>query len=238
MTTISHADTLELLEKLRNILIAVSTGTAPGTGGSQPYQELHSNLTYELRSLGLDNPIPYEDLAEWRGKWSSGDLPSYDSRRRHIRSLVDPMIRYLQEGPIRQEAIPEPTEWDLISRVQDKIRNGLASGSDEEDYQNIGLLCREVLITLAQTVFDGDEHPSLDGKETSPTDVKGMLSRYINVALQGDTNKTARKYVNAAFDLTNKLQHKRSASFRDAALCAQATFSVINFIAVVSDSSD
>ena len=234
MTTISHADTLESLEKLRNILIAASTGSTPGAAGSQPYQELHSKLTYELRSLGLDNPIPYEDLAEWHGKWSSGDLPSYDSRREHIRSLVDPMIRYLQEGPIRQEAIPEPTEWDLISRVQDKIRNSLASGSDEEDFQEIGLLCREVLITLAQTVFDADEQPPLDSKQTSPTDVKGMLSRYINVELRGDTNKMARKYVKATLDLANKLQHKRTASFRDAALCAQATFSVINFTAILS----
>lgn len=236
-TTHRYAYTIRLLEKLRGILITTSTGTELGTG-IQPYPELHSDLTYELTSLGLDNPIPYEDLAEWHGKWSSGDLPSYDSRREHVRNLVDPMLRYIQEGPIREEAISEPTEWDLISRVQDKIRNGLASGSDEEDYQNIGLLCREVLITLAQTIFDADEHPSLDGKETSPTDVKGMLSRYINVELRGDTNKMIRKYVNAAFDLANKLQHKRSANFRDAALCAQATFSVINFMAVVSDNSD
>lgn len=235
-TTTSHESAIQLLDKLRRILITASTGTAPGTS-TLSYPELYSSLTYELEFLGLDNPIPYEDLADWHGKWSSGDLPSYDSRREHIRQLVDPVIRYLQAGTIRSEAVPEPIGWDHINQVQDKIRSRLTSGSGEADFQSIGLLCREVLITVAQTVFDTDRHPPLDEIEVSTTDTKRMLDRYLNAELPGSANKAARKYARASVDLANKLQHRRTATFRDAALCAQANFSVVNFIAIVAHNS-
>lgn len=230
---IYRKDTVSLLQKIRNILISVATGST-GSTSSSSYIDLYDDLTSRLESFKLENPIPYETLEEWRGKWSSGDLPSYYSRREHVRSLVDPLINYLQEGPTRREAIPDPTGWDDIDRVQDKIRRGLASGSDEEDFQNVGLLCREVLVTLAQLVVDPDQHPPLEDIETSPTDVKRLFAQYLVIELPGKRNKEARKYVRASVDLANKLQHNRNASFRDAALCAQATISVVNFIAILS----
>jgi len=54
------------------------------------------------------------------------------------------------------------------------------------------------------------------------------------VELAGAGNATARRHERAAFDLANGLQHDRAATFRDAALCAEATLSVIRIVAVVS----
>ena len=232
---IHQTDALRVLTKLRGILIAVSTGN-PGGHSSLQYPDLHSDLTDSLAMLGLDNPIPYETLQEWHGKWSSGDLLTYNSRREHVRSLVDPLIESIQRAPVpyRREAVSDLTGWRSVDRVLDKIRNRLMVGREQEDFQNVGLLCREALISVAQTVFDSERHPSLKDTRLSSTDAKGMLEAFISEEFPGNANKEARKYIRAAIDLANKLQHNRNATFRDAALCSQATTSVVNFAAILS----
>ena len=103
----------------------------------------------------------------------------------------------------------------------------------------MGLLCREALTSLAQTVFDPDQHAPFDNVEISKTDAKRMLDRYLAVEnLTGESNTIARKHAKASLDLANELQHKRTAVFRDAALCAEATASVVNIIAILSGIRD
>lgn len=72
----------------------------------------------------------------------------------------------------------------------------------------------------------------------SPTDAKRMLENFLAEALKGDSHDYQRKFARAAFDLAVNLQHRRTAAFRDAALCAEATRSVINVIALISGRRD
>ncbi len=65
-----------------------------------------------------------------------------------------------------------------------------------------------------------------------------MLEAYITVELAGGSNEEARRHVKASFALANSIQHRRTATFRDAALCAEATTSVINCIAIISGRRD
>jgi hypothetical protein len=65
-----------------------------------------------------------------------------------------------------------------------------------------------------------------------------MIEAYIAVELAGATNEASRKHARAAFDLANELQHRRTANFRLAALCAEATVAVINLVAIVSGQRD
>ena len=102
----------------------------------------------------------------------------------------------------------------------------------------MGLLCRESTISLAQAVYDPAIHPSLDGVEPSETDAKRMIESYIATELVGGSNKELRKHARSAYDLAVVLQHKRNAGFREAALCVEATRSLINIIAVVSGRRD
>ncbi len=68
----------------------------------------------------------------------------------------------------------------------------------------------------------------------SGTDANRMLEAYIVSELSGSDNENSRRVVKSALVLANDLQHKRTASFRDSALCAQATFTIINLISIVS----
>jgi hypothetical protein len=132
------------------------------------------------------------------------------------------------------EVFQEPTGWPKVDRQVDEVRHRLREARTEEQFQAVGHMCRESLITLAQAVYDHNRHPPLDGTQPSPTDAKRMLEAFFAVELGGGANADARKHARAAFDLANGLQHDRTAGFRDAALCAEATLSVIRIVAIVS----
>jgi hypothetical protein len=227
------------IERLRDMLIAVSTGGPSIDDVKESYRELYANVDAELRKRGISNNIPYPDLWDWYGRWRSGDLPSYQSRRQFISEIISPLIsqvRQLASGkPLVQV---EPTGWQRVDRTIGEIRRRLAEAIAEEHFQAVGLLCREVLISLAQAVHDPIQHPPLDDKLPSETDAKRKLEAYIAATLAGSSHEVARRHARAAYDLAVDLQHRRTAAFREAALCVEATSSVINVIAIVSGRRD
>lgn len=132
----------------------------------------------------------------------------------------------------------EPTGWARVDRGLNELRLRLEQGETEEQFQAVGLLCRETLISLAQVVYDRDRHPPTDDVEPSDTDANRMLSAYVALELAGGANERIRKHAKAALDLAVELQHRRTADYRVAALCAEATASVVNLIAIVSGRRD
>ena len=228
-----------ILDQLRDIMIAVATGGPRIDKVNQEYKVLYYQLTNLLRSKGIENPIPYTDLWKWYGKWSSGDLPTYQSRREYIIGLIEPMINTITQKGIISEI--EITDWTRADRALGEARTQLETASNEEQFQSIGLLCREVLISLSDAVFDPDKHPPLeddDVQQPSSTDVKRRLERYLAAEVAGGKNYSARKYAKAALELANNLQHDRNANFRDALLCTEVTASVVNFVAIISGKRD
>ena len=102
----------------------------------------------------------------------------------------------------------------------------------------VGLHCREVIISLSQQVYNPDKYPTLDGVKASETDAKRMLDAYLAVELGGGPNEQARKHARASLDLANQLQHRRTATFREAALCAEATTALVNIVSIVAGRRD
>lgn len=230
---------IEDIERLRGMLIAVSTGGPRIDDVNESYRDLYANVDAELRKRGISNNIPYPDLWDWYGRWRSGDLPSYQSRRQFVTEIISPLsaqVRQLAAGKPMVQV--EPTGWQRVDRTIGEIRRRLAEAVDEEHFQAVGLLCREVLISLAQAAHDPAKHPPLDEKLPSETDAKRMLEAYIAATLVGSSHEVARRHARAAYDLAVELQHRRTAEFRGAALCVEATSSVINVIAIVSGRRD
>lgn len=52
------------------------------------------------------------------------------------------------------ETIPGTLGWDRVNRALDRGRKILAEAANEEDFQNVGLSCREALISPGQVVWD------------------------------------------------------------------------------------
>lgn len=228
------------LDRLRSLMIAVSTGGPRIDRVNDEYKEDHQLLTRRLQKRGLANPVLYADLWDWYGKWSSGDLPTYQSRREFVNDLFRPLQQRIRAGDERRspEIFLEPTGWARIDRTLARVQSSLSIAETEEQFQAVGLLCREALISLAQTVFDPDRHPALDDAKVSDTDAKRMLDRFLAAELIGKSNAAARRLAKTSLDLANELQHERTASFRKAALCAEATAAVINVMAVLAGARD
>jgi hypothetical protein len=143
-----------------------------------------------------------------------------------------------QLGVTEPSTQPRLAAWARVDRSIDEARKLLWNASTEEQFQSIGLLCREVLISLAQAVFDPDRHPPLDGVGPSSTDAKRMLEAFIAGELSGGSLEELRAYAKAAVRLADALQHRRTATLRDALACAEATTSVVNLIGFASGRPD
>jgi hypothetical protein len=128
--------------------------------------------------------------------------------------------------------------WDRVERSLNQAVTQLEQANSEEQFQSIGLLCREALISLAQTVYDSKLHTTTDGVVPSSTDAKRMLEAYFLYELQGSSQEAARKFAKAALDLANDLQHRRTATFRDTSLCIEATNAVMKVVALLSGNAE
>ncbi len=231
---------IRVIEAQRSIMVAVSTGGPRIDEVNQQYTDRRDQIITEFNRRGIDDPNPHGDLWAWYGRWSAGDMQSWASRRAHLSDMYQSLIDQIRSGSSVDGAalFEEPTGWSRVDRGIYEIRRQLEQAQAEEQFQAIGLLCRETLISVAQVVFDPQRHYTEDGVAPSETDFKRMLDSYISTELAGRPNEGVRRHARAAFTLANELQHHRTANYRQAALCAEATTSVVNLIAIISGCRD
>ena len=228
------------IEAQRSLMIAVATGGPRIQQVNDQYIQRRERIATELRRRGLPDPNSHGDLWSWYGRWSSGDMPSWQSRRAHLSEVYQPTIDQVRAVACATgvRVFEEPTGWPRVDRGVYEIRRRLEQAETEEQFQAVGLLCREVVISVAQVAYDPQRHPSEDGAQPSGTDAKRMLDSYIAAELAGGGNEGARRHAKAALILANDLQHHRTAKHRQAALCAEATTSVVSIVAIISGRRD
>ncbi len=222
---------------LKDIMISVSTGGQKIQEVNTEYQKRYTKVSTALKRLVIDNPNSFSDLWQWYARWSSGELPQYRDRRAFIGEMYSNLLNSLQETeqPELLNISVNMTGWERIDRTIKEIKMRLKQASNEEQFQTIGLLCRETIISIAQAIFNEKKHPTLDGVKPSKTDAKRMLDAYIAIELEGGANENIRKYARASNDLANELTHKRTANAKDASLCASATISLVSLIGILED---
>ena len=234
-------DTLKQnIETLKNIMISVSTGGNRIQNEDNRYKSLHTQVKQSCKTLNITYNNNYEGLWDWYSKWSSDpNISSYQSRRDYIRDLFAPTLDLFDniELPSTIEPLVELTDWERLNRTLIKIKKDSTLANNEEDFQGVGLLCREVIISLAQAVYNPLMHGAKDGKGVviSETDAFRMISNYISAKLSGGSNEEIRAYAKTTNKLANLLTHKRSASKKDMLLTTSATIALINFIGIIED---
>ena len=133
---------------------------------------------------------------------------------------------------LRPEKFPEG--WNRVQRALQKAQTRLATATYEEDFQSVGHLCREALISTALAVYDPDRHPSLDGVAPSNTDAKRQLDAFFATELSGSANEAMRTHARSAVKLADALTHKRTATLLVGSVCFEAAASVVNLVAIVT----
>ncbi|MEM1173293.1 MAG: hypothetical protein AAGI27_00650 [Pseudomonadota bacterium] len=226
---------IEAVNQIRDTMINVATGGDRIQNVNDEFRELYGRVAASLARKRIENPLLYGDLWDWYHRWSSGDMPTYQSRRLYVNDLCGPLIERVRHGDVDNFV---PTGWARVDRTVGELRDRLASAETEEQFQAVGLLGREVLISVAQAVYDPTLHTTSDGVEPSATDTNRMLEAYFATELGGRNHEDARRHARSALQLAVALQHRRTAQFRDAAMCLEATTAVTNIVAIVSGRRD
>jgi hypothetical protein len=176
---------------------------------------------------------PFFNLWDWYAFWKD-KLPTYADRRKYVRDLFAGSIAAVATRSTLPTTHRAPTGWERVDRAVAKARAALDTATAEEDWQAIGLLCREATISLAQSVYDPAFHESLDGVTPSPTDANRMLEAYIAHAFPGPSNKEVRAHGRASLALALNLQHRRTATRQLAALCLESTSSTVAVVSIIA----
>lgn len=205
------------VEAMQSITLSLAMDSIP-----EPAISIHVDDPLEIEDDPFDVRLVFE--TQYRVK----------AALKHIEAALDP--RY---GGSSAEHRDMPTEhvrgkWRRGDRCLGEMRTQLRRARTEEACQEIGLLCRETLVSLAQAVYEPEEHTPSDGVAPSSTDAKRMLDAYFLAELRGRSNEEARRQARAALSLANALQHRRTATKTDALLCAEATVSAVNLVAILA----
>lgn len=144
---------IETLDKLMAMMIAVATNGPQIQTVERQFVALFDEAESELRSRGYEKFPPYRSLWDWYGRWSQDDLPTYKSRRKFVSDAFEVVRKQLRETPAQPY---EPTGWVRVDRTVTEMRRRLDAAENEEQFQSVGLLGRELLISAAQEVFDPD----------------------------------------------------------------------------------
>ncbi len=132
---------------------------------------------------------------------------------------------------------PQRTSWEKVDRQASAMRDQLARAGTEEEYQIVGHLGRELMISLAQAVISPEDAAGQDGKVPSNTDASRLLDTYIGNALPGGSNEDLRRAVRAVAKATSAVLHDRNATQKDAALVAELVFASVRFVHKIAEVS-
>lgn len=226
---------------LPELIVHQQTMIDVGTGNASIQDVNDYYLAREVRivALCLANGVPYEnphdDLWNWF-RYYKEHFGTYAERRHYIRELFKPAIRAVSGRTFATVPEREPTGWERVDRRLAKARADFDAAAAEEAWQVIGLLCREVIISLAQAVHDPEVHPTTDdhGTVISRTDARRLLDAWLYHEHAGGNNKEIRAHIKASLDLAVNLQHRRTATRQMAALCLEATSSAVAVVAILA----
>ncbi|TPN39368.1 hypothetical protein FKO01_04200 [Mesorhizobium sp. B2-3-3] len=221
---------------------AMMTAVATGKGGIQEVDDYYGARQFRLiegcAAAGIKYENPHESLWDFYRFWKAEGMDTYQPRREYVRKLFAVPLaaavgRVHNPSPVAER---EPTGWERVDRSLAKARLQFQTASVEEEWQAIGLVCREVLISLGQATHDPEVHPVVDDKGTrrGRTDARRLLDAWLHHEMPGGDNKEVRAHIKASLDLAVHLQHRRTATRQLAALCLEATSSAVAVVAIIA----
>ncbi len=123
-----------------------------------------------------------------------------------------------------------------LFRKLKSIATLIDSAIEIEDFQSMGVQCREVLIALGNSIY----FPEMSGKDEQPkaSDFKRKAELFIQFYLSGAENKDYRKYIKniteATWDYSNKITHSSNTTFYEASTCVTLCTSLVGIYENIS----
>lgn len=219
-----------LIEQQAALMVAVATGGPQINTKQNEYVERRKEIARELQRLSLDDPNPYRDLWAWYGYYSA-NLARYHERRTYIGEMYEDLYEALDrlaEEEVGTGIQPERTGWEKVDDQIVQLRQRYLAAETTEDFQAVGLLCRDVFVSLDEATFDEERH--VPPGQDRPGELADRLLAVVSVEAAGASNKELRRLVKSNIDFTNKVQHDRAATRADARIVAEATIACANIL--------
>jgi hypothetical protein len=193
------------IEQQKALMVAVATGGPRIDDKQREYVRRRQNIGEELRRRGFPDPNPHRDLWSWYGHWSA-NFGSYYERRVYVNELYESLLDaldHLDERHLGTDLEPAETGWVRVDDQLGQLRERYAVARTEEDFQAIGLLCRDLFRSLSEATFE-DSHVPARAATPGPADSVARLHLVVDAYAPGEGNREIRKVTKATFDLANK----------------------------------
>jgi hypothetical protein len=164
------------------------------------------------------------------GPWKQ-HLPTYQERRAYVIRLYEPLLDALDDLERRQLTggldLGE-TGWSKVDSRVHQLHGRFASASTVEDYKGIGYACRDLIITVANAVFDSDRHVRPDEGPLKGDDAKNRIDRALEVEFSGESHQKLRKYVRSLWEYVSTVAHSESTTEQTATVAVHGTLHLID----------
>lgn len=125
------------------------------------------------------------------------------------------------------------TPWEDINSGIRKLLEDSSNAYDRLCYNQVGVLCRELCISLGKKVYKKEMNNREDGEDVGSCDAKGMLSSYIDYMLKGKSNSELRIYANSAIKLADHLTHIKSEDKMNMDALVTAIVALVSVISII-----
>lgn len=118
----------------------------------------------------------------------------------------------------------------VLFRKLKSIATLIDSAEEVEDFQSIGVQCREVLIELGNAIYQ----PYMAGEEEQPqkSNFKKKAELFVKFYLTDNENSDYRGYIKklteATWDYASKITHSQKATYYEASTCVTLTTSLVS----------
>lgn len=127
-----------------------------------------------------------------------------------------------------------PLDIDQVKSISRKLRMAsekLSFDLEPEEFQSIGLICRESLIDLSKEFFKRNPKIIKD-KKLKSSDFKGIANEFINLYIPGKNNSDLRNYsrkmVESAWSYNSIVVHSQNKTYPDVKIALLFTSTVVS----------
>ena len=178
------------------------------------YDMYDVHMSSDNRLWVITNPTNFYDQTDFK---SLDQVLTY-----HI-GLRAVLHEQFKVEPDEEQAEYVGRPWRRFARAQEVM----SDAAEAEDYQSVGMRCREALIALAKDFVD-DDWVRLPDELPKGSDVKGWMRIYADSLTVDRPRAYIRALAEKTWDLTNWLQHYSRATEWDAQLVLDATGQLLN----------
>ena len=123
----------------------------------------------------------------------------------------------------------------VVFRKMEQISDTLEKAEEIEDYQSIGLQCREVLIALSRAI--STTASSIETERPKVADFKNWAEAAANTLASGSSGSFTRGFLKdlarRGWDLVNWLTHSSNATYYDAIVALMATNACVDGFSMI-----